>query len=56
MKKKDKTTYEKFINEPLWSELLIAALKQDHVSVSKLAAAIGKVTRAVERRGSRVRG
>ena len=54
MKKKAKSTYEEFIEdeeqnnllnkeykELLISELLIAAMKQDHISVRKLAAAAG---------------
>lgn len=54
MKKNIKSTYEEFIedeeqkvsldneyNELLVSELLIAAMKQDHISVRKLAAAAG---------------
>lgn len=54
MKKKSKSTYEEFIDdreqktlldkeykELLISELLIAAMEHDHVSVRKLAAAAG---------------
>lgn len=54
MKKKTKSTYEEFIEdkeqkslldkeykELLVSELLIAAMEQDHISVRKLAAAAG---------------
>lgn len=54
MKKKVKSTYEEFIEndeqkdlldaeykELLLSELLIAAMKHDHISVRKLAAAAG---------------
>lgn len=54
MKKKTKSTYEEFIEneeqkalldkeykEPLLSELLIAAMEHDHISVRKLASAAG---------------
>jgi DNA-binding Xre family transcriptional regulator len=54
MKKKAKSTYEEFIEDPeqkalldkeykelLMSELLSAAMKEDHISVRKLAQAAG---------------
>ncbi len=54
MKKKTKTTYEEFIEndeqralldkeytEQLLSELLLAVMEQDHISVRKLASAAG---------------